>query len=129
MSMRMRGGSKKGSLFASAIEWKTLVGNLPRQLHRAMDAVTAGGLEIKVRAPDAPSLIAGLAKIANRIAAGVVLASLIVGAALLMRVPTHFQLFGYPGLAMLCFLAAAGGGVCLLVSIFLQDRRTHDRAG
>src|SRR5262249_34835150 len=41
---------------------------------------------------------------------GLVLAALIVGAALLMRVPTNFQLFGYPGLAMICFLAAAAGG-------------------
>lgn len=37
---------------------------------------------------------------ANRITLGLVLAALIVGAALLMRVETTFRLFGYPGFAM-----------------------------
>jgi hypothetical protein len=41
-----------------------------------------------------------------------------------MRVSTRFQLFGYPGLAMICFLAAAGGGFWLLFSILWQDRKS-----
>jgi hypothetical protein len=66
----------------------------------------------------------GAEKVANRITMGLVLASLIVGAALLMRVPTTFLIFGYPGLAMLCFLAAAGGGFWLLLNIAWQDHKT-----
>ena len=45
-----------------------------------------------------------------------------MGAALLMRVQTDFRVFGYPGLAMISFIAAAGGGFLLLMSIVLQDR-------
>jgi hypothetical protein len=59
----------------------------------------------------------GLEKIANRITAGIVLAALILGAALLMRVETSFRIVGYPGLAMLFFLAAVAGGVWLVVRI------------
>lgn len=55
------------------------------------------------------SIIDGLQTVANRIALGLVLAALIVGAAMLMRVPTRFTIFGYSGLAMLLFIAAAGG--------------------
>jgi uncharacterized membrane protein YeaQ/YmgE (transglycosylase-associated protein family) len=51
-----------------------------------------------------------------------VLAALIVGAALLMRVDTDFRLLGYPGLAIVCFIGAVLGGVFLLVNIYLQDR-------
>ncbi|HEX9149575.1 MAG TPA: hypothetical protein VF958_10485 [Thermoanaerobaculia bacterium] len=51
-----------------------------------------------------------------------ILAALIVGAALLMQVPTPFRIFGYPGLAILLFLAAAFGGVWLVVSILVRDR-------
>ena len=51
----------------------------------------------------------GFQKVANRITVGLILAALIVGAALLMRVETTFRILGYPGLAILCFLAAAGG--------------------
>ena len=51
---------------------------------------------LKVDAIDETVLIEGLQKIANRIALGLVLAALIVGAALLMQVPTNFRIFGYP---------------------------------
>jgi hypothetical protein len=61
--------------------------------------------------------------VANRIATGLVLAALIVGAALLMRIETSFILFGYPGFAILCFVAAAGGGVALIMNILLTDLR------
>jgi uncharacterized membrane protein YeaQ/YmgE (transglycosylase-associated protein family) len=64
-----------------------------------------------------------LQKIANRVTSGLVLAALIIGAALLMRVQTDFTLMGYPGFAMICFTAAAVGAVWLLVNIFLQDRQ------
>ncbi|MGZ5084557.1 MAG: hypothetical protein ACXWHA_14805, partial [Usitatibacter sp.] len=59
---------------------------------------------------------------------GLILASLIVGASLLMRVETSFVLFGYPGIAIICFLGAAAGGVYLLVSIFVQDRESARKA-
>jgi hypothetical protein len=52
-----------------------------------------------------------------------------MGAALLMRVDTPFRIFGYPGLAILCFLAAAAGGFWLVISIFVQDHRARKAAG
>jgi len=65
----------------------------------------------------------GFQKIANRITAGIILAALIVGASMLMRIQTSSEVFGYPALAIICFLAAAGGGVWLLISIFRQDQK------
>ena len=72
-------------------------------------------------------LIDGLHKIANRIALGLILAALIVGAALLMQVPTTFRILGYPGLAILFFLAAAFGGLALVVRILVGDRKASAR--
>jgi len=43
---------------------------------------------------------------------------------MLMQVQTSFRIFGYPGLAILCFLAAAAGGFCLVFSIFVQDNKS-----
>jgi len=43
---------------------------------------------------------------------------------LLMQVNTgngRFQIFGYPGLAMLCFLTALGGAAWLVLSILIKD--------
>jgi hypothetical protein len=72
-------------------------------------------------------MLSGLQKIANRITSGLILAALIIGAALLMRVDTSFRIFGYPGLAIMCFLGATLGGCWLLVNIFVQDQRDRRR--
>ncbi|HEY0549059.1 MAG TPA: AarF/UbiB family protein [Verrucomicrobiae bacterium] len=117
-----------GNMLSSVLELKDFVGGLPPKLNRIMDALGDPKLELYIRPRDKHQLLAGLNHSANRITAGLLLASLIVGAALLMRVPTEFQLFGYPGLAIICFLAAAAGGIFLLVNIVLQDRKHKKRA-
>ena len=38
-----------------------------------------------------------------------------------MRVETSFRLFGYPGLAIVCFLGAAAGGLSLVFSILRSE--------
>jgi hypothetical protein len=65
----------------------------------------------------------GLQKIANRITLGLVVAALIVGAAMLMRVDTTFRIFGYPGLAMIFFLMAAAAGLVLAYNILFRDQK------
>jgi hypothetical protein len=65
----------------------------------------------------------GFQKVANRISTGLVLAALIIGAALLMQVDTKFTIFGYPGLAMVLFLAAATGGFWFVVNVFWTDNK------
>lgn len=127
MSRRVREQSTPGGLITSVLEMKDFVAGLPMRLNRIMDAVANRELEVKVHAMEAGLMVEGLQKVANRIASGLVLAALIVGAALLMRVETSFRVLGYPGLAILCFLAAAGGGVWLLVNIHVQDRRSERR--
>lgn len=82
-------------------------------------------LEMKVKVPDAKMVLNGMHKIANRIAMAIVLAGLIVGASLLAHVATHFQILGYPGLAMLCFIAAAAGGFWLVIRILVSDYRSR----
>jgi len=68
-------------------------------------------------------LLDGLQKVANRITLGLVVAALIVGAALLMRIETSFRIFGYPGLAMIFFLLAAAAGLVLVLSILFYDEK------
>jgi predicted unusual protein kinase regulating ubiquinone biosynthesis (AarF/ABC1/UbiB family) len=110
-----------GSLFSAAVELKNFVQHLPGRINRILDRVAENDLRLRVDALDEASLMEGMQKVANRITLGLVLAALIVGAALLMRVETSFRLFGYPGLAILLFLAAAVGGFCLVVAILASD--------
>ena len=124
MSRRMRKAATQGSMLHTLLELKEFAAGLPVRLNRIMDVIGNKELEMKVRTVDAPLFLEGLQKIANRVTSGLILAALIVGAALLMRVETAFRIAGYPGLAILCFMAAAGGGVWLLLNIFWQDRDT-----
>ena len=72
-------------------------------------------------------MLDGLQKVANRITLGLVLAALIVGAALMMRVETSFRILGYPGLPMIFFLLAAIAGVVLIGSILFYDKHPRKK--
>ena len=127
MTQRMRKDLTQGSVYSSLLELKDFTTGLPTRLNRIMDTITNSELEVKVKATDAKLVMDGMQKIANRITMGIVLAGLIIGASLLMRVATPFQLFGYPGLAILCFLAAAVGSFWLVISIFVHDYRSRKK--
>jgi predicted unusual protein kinase regulating ubiquinone biosynthesis (AarF/ABC1/UbiB family) len=128
MARRMKNDLTQGSVFSSLLELKDFTTQLPGRLNRVLDAVTNAEVEVKVKAIDAKLMLDGMQKIANRITMGLVLAALIVGAAIMMRVETRFHLFGYPGIAILCFLFAAGGGFWLVINIFIQDRRSQKKS-
>ena len=123
MSQRMSKTATQGSLFSSLLEMKHFVGGLPSRLNNIMDAIANHELEVKIKAVDAKLVMEGFQKIANRITTGIILAALIMGASILMQVQTSFRIFGYLGLAILCFLAAAVGGFWLVFNIFVQDHK------
>ncbi|MBI5275108.1 MAG: AarF/ABC1/UbiB kinase family protein [Burkholderiales bacterium] len=129
LTRRIKQDATEGSLLTAAMELKSFATGFPHRVNRIMDAVANRELELKVRALDAADVIEGMQKIANRVTSGLVLAALIIGAALLMRVNTDFRVLGYPGFAMMCFIAAAVGGVVLLVNIYLQDRASRKTRG
>jgi predicted unusual protein kinase regulating ubiquinone biosynthesis (AarF/ABC1/UbiB family) len=121
MQQRMRQSMSASNIFSAAIETREFLEQLPSRVNKVLDAVVNNELKLNVEVIDEGAVIHGLQKVANRITLGLVLAALIVGAAMLMQVPTNFRLFGYPGLAMLFFLFAAGGGLWLAVTILRSD--------
>ena len=125
MQRRMRQGMSASNLFAAALEAKEFAEQLPGRVNRLLDALVSNEVKMKIEVIDEGAVISGLQKVANRITLGLVLAALIVGAAMLMQVPTSFRIFGYPGLAMLFFLVAAGGALWLAFSIVTGD--THGK--
>ncbi|MBE0544169.1 MAG: AarF/ABC1/UbiB kinase family protein [Verrucomicrobia bacterium] len=128
MSQRTRKQATAGGVFSSLLEMKDFIGGLPSRLNKIMDAIGNQELEVKVKSMDAKMVVEGIQKIANRITAGLLLAALIMGASLLMQIQTNFRIFGYPGLAILCFLAAAAGGFWLVISIFIQDHKGRKKS-
>jgi predicted unusual protein kinase regulating ubiquinone biosynthesis (AarF/ABC1/UbiB family) len=120
---RMLKSASPANLFSAAMDAKEFAEKLPGRVNKVMDALAEGQLTLNVQGIDEDNLMRGVQKVANRITTGVILAALIVGAAMLMRVETDQKLFGYPALAIICFLAAAVGAAVLLITIFLSDRR------
>jgi ubiquinone biosynthesis protein len=123
MQRRMVKSLSPGNIFSSVIEMKDFVQRLPGRFNKILDKLADNQIKVKVDTIDEVKLMEGLQKIANRITLGLVLAALIVSAAMLMNVPTTFRIFGYPGLAMMFFLAAATGGVILVFNILFGDEK------
>jgi predicted unusual protein kinase regulating ubiquinone biosynthesis (AarF/ABC1/UbiB family) len=102
-----------GALLARAVEVKEFAERLPMRVNKILDAVGNNDLKITVDAIDEKVVLDGLQKIANRITLGLILAALIIGAALMMRVETSFKILGYPGLPTIFFLLAAIAAISL----------------
>ena len=112
------------NLLSSVVDVKEFAENLPMRVNRILDSIGNNQIRFKVDAIDERVVLDGLQKVANRITLGLVVAALIVGAAMLMRVETSFRIFGYPGFAMILFLLAAAAGMVLAFNILFHDKKT-----
>ena len=112
-----------GRVFASMLEMQEFVQKLPARLNSLLDALSNNELELRVKAIDESRLMQNLQKIANRIALGLIVAALIIGAAMMMEIETTFKILGYPAIALLLFIAAVTIGFILVFSMLWRDRR------
>jgi ubiquinone biosynthesis protein len=123
MRRRMVKSARPTHWLPAVLGLRELALRFPERANRILDSLAANDLRLKVEVIDHGAIIDGLQKVANRIALGAVLAALIIGAAMLMQVRTSFTILGYPGFAMLLFLAAVAGGVWLAWTILSGDVR------
>jgi ubiquinone biosynthesis protein len=129
MRQRMLKTMSPGNVYAGLLEVKDLVTRLPSRVNKILDLTAENKFGFKIDTGiDAAGFILGLQTVANRITFGLILAALIVGAAMLMQVPTSFRIWGYPGLAILFFLGAVAGGLLLLLRIVMTDREKRRKA-
>ena len=110
-------------LMAAAIDAKEFTANFPRRANKVMQNLAEGTFSVKVDAVDEARLLHVMQRLANRLTTGIVIAALVVGAALMMQVPTDSRILGYPSIAMVFFLLAAIGGAALVASIVVTDRK------
>lgn len=123
---RMRDRISLSNMLHSTMEMTEIATQLPKRLNDLLSQIGDRGVRLDVDAIDEVKLIRGVHKIANRITSGLIIAALIVGAALIMKVDSKYRLFGYPALAIILFLSAAIGGIVLLLQIFLHDRKDEE---
>ena len=115
------------NLIGGVVEIKEFVEKLPGRVNKILDTIGNNEFKVDVDAIDEKIVLEGLQKVANRISLGLILAALIVGASMLMRVETPFKIFGYPGFAMIFFLLAAIAGVALVITIVMTDVKARKR--
>ena len=115
------------NLIGEVVELKEFAEKLPGRVNKILDTIGNNEFKLDVNAIDEKIVLEGLQKVANRISLGLILASLIVGASMLMRVETSFRILGYPGFAMIFFLLAAIAGVGLAITIVMTDVKARKK--
>jgi predicted unusual protein kinase regulating ubiquinone biosynthesis (AarF/ABC1/UbiB family) len=110
----------------TALDSARMLENLPRHADRILGGLADGTLSVKVDAIDEDQLLRGIEKMATRLTVGLVLAAMIVGASLAMRVESDVELLGAPAIAVVFFVLAFIGGMVLLGHVLVTDRK--DRA-
>jgi ubiquinone biosynthesis protein len=116
------------NFYPALLDLNQLALDLPHRAREIIDQTAAGRLSFSLKLMQAEQFLAGIHKIANRITVGVIIAALLIASSLMMRVPTHAQLFGYPALAMIGYLLAAIAGIYLVASTLIRDRKDEERA-
>jgi predicted unusual protein kinase regulating ubiquinone biosynthesis (AarF/ABC1/UbiB family) len=127
MRKKMLQSASPGNVIAAAIEAKEFAEKLPGRVNKVMDALAEGQLTLNVQGVDEKELMRGVQKLANRLTTGLVVAALVIGAALIMRIDARPKLFGYPAVAIVLFTLAAAAAAWLLISIALSDLPQHRR--
>ena len=112
---------KPEEIFSVLLDSKKLVENLPDRLDKITENLAQNKFRIHIDAIDEKRFTDGFQKVANRITLGLIIAAMIMGAAMLMSVPSPFTIFGYPGLAIIFFLLAAVAGIYLSYTILFKD--------
>ncbi|MCD9088411.1 AarF/UbiB family protein [Stenotrophomonas sp. SY1] len=124
---RLRKSLSRANLASEAMELQQLLRDGPRRMFDILSLLAENRLQMKVTGLEESRLMENIQKVANRIAAGLITAALLLSSVLLMQVPTRYTLFGYPAFAIVLFLLGVVVGVGLIFSSLLFDRRTRSR--
>ncbi len=121
MRHKMLQAASPGNLLSAAMDAKEFAELLPSRVNKVMDALARGELTLNVQGIDERELMRGIQKLANRVTTGVIIAALVIGGAMIMRVDTDVKVFGYSAVAVVMLAVAAIAGVWLIVTSLRND--------
>ncbi|WP_333909479.1 AarF/UbiB family protein [Pseudoxanthomonas sp. JBR18] len=127
MRARLRQSFSSPNMASELMDLQSLAREGPRRLSDILGLLSENKLQIRISGLEESHLMESLQKIANRVAAGVVTAALILASALMMRIPTATTLFGYPAVALILFFIGAILGASIVISALLGDRKVKSR--
>lgn len=114
------------AMMGSLLEAKEFVEELPGRVNRAFDAIGEGNFELRIKAFDEDEFLRGLHKLANVLAAAVVLAAMILASALLAK-PSGGEASLENHIALAVFLVAVVVSLGMLARIGLHSRKVRTR--
>lgn len=123
MAKQLARSASPSAILQGLLQSKELVQELPGRANKILELLANNRLKVGIDVMDEKNFIVGLQRIANRIATAVLLGSLVVGAALTLRIDAEPKLLGYPAIALVLFTAAAIAGGTLVVRILWNDFR------
>lgn len=115
-------------MFGNALETIDFLETLPNRADVILERLAKNEFRLDVDAIDEARLLRGMHKIANRITAGLVLAALIIGAALIMNIESSVTIMGYPAFALFLFTVAVAWGLLLVHRILFSDAADEKKA-
>lgn len=128
LRQKMAEDLKPDDLYGFILDNKKFLEHLPGRLDIITSKLADGQLEVRINAFNEKRLTDGFQKVANRITAGLVLAAMIIGAALLMRVPSSYSVLGYGLLPFVFFVVAIGLGFFLVYNILFKDESFRNKS-
>lgn len=106
-------------IFRAALEAGELARALPYRLNKITQMLADNELHFQVTGFNEKRLLASIEKVANRVTTGLILAALIVGASLIVRLDSPY----YRSIAFLFYILASVGGAYLVILSFFRDER------
>ncbi len=127
VNQKMKQELKPENFYGFLLDNKKLAENLPGRLNKITERMAANEFELKIQALDEDRLTDGFQKVANRITSGLIIAAMIIGAALLMRIPSSYSILGYGILPFIFFIIAISLGLYLVYNIMFRDEHYRKR--
>ena len=111
-----------GRLTEAALETNRLILDSPGRINLLLDKLVRNEITIKFEHEHLDGMIRTLHQGANRLAFAIVVGSIIVGSASIMRLNIGSEFMGYPLLGIFGFLVAALLGIYLIIRILRTER-------
>ncbi len=127
MRHRMVEAARPAKVMRSALDAAAFAEELPGRMNKVLESLSEGRLKLRLEGFDESSVIRGAQKMANRVAAGVMIAAFVIAAALFSSASHAATVGGYPVLTFV-FLGLAAV-TALWVGIGMVRRDLPQRRG
>jgi hypothetical protein len=127
MRQRMLETARPAKVMRSALDAAAFAEQLPNRLNKVLESLAEGRINLHLEGLDEGAVIRGAQKMANRVAAGVMIAAFVITAALFSSAPHGRTVWGYPVLTIVFLGLAALTAAWVAIGMVKRDlpqRRT-----